>query len=188
MIAPVYLFIEMDSGETHRVMEFQQEGRGDPPPHGTVLVATEDGKPGRWQRLATPENIIDEVARTHPLRDAKGNALPQPVKWTVIQLAQLPASREYRDAWMHDGTTVTHDLAKAKTIALTKIRRAREIALAALDGQWMRAMGKGDTAAGAVAIEAQRQVLRDQPAAFLAATANATTIEEIHAARPDLTS
>ncbi len=186
MMPPVYLFLEMDSGETHRILEFQQEGRGDPPPNGVALVPSDDGKPGRWQRLATPENIIEEVGRACPTHDANGAPLPQPVKWTVIQKAQLPASREYRDAWMHDGTTVTHDLVKAKAIALTKIRRTREIALTALDGQWMRAVAAGDTA-GAAAIDTQRQVLRDHPATFLAATKDVTTIEQLHAARPDVT-
>ena len=57
------------------------------------------------------------------------------------------------------------DMAKARTIHMDVIRRARDKELAKEDVAYMKAMESGDTSAQAT-IATQKQVLRDIPATF----------------------
>jgi len=183
MSAPVYIFIMMDSGETHRVMEFQTRGRSPTLPFGAKWIGGEGGAPtdgvplNWWSRSPTAENVASEVTKSCPLVDAFGVRLPQPVSHRIVDRAELPTDREYRDAWTHDGVTVTHDMQRAKAIHLTKLRAARARLFVELDAEWMKATGQKDSVT-ADAIEEQRQVLRDLPSLD-----TVTTIEELKQVR-----
>jgi len=91
--------------------------------------------------------------------------------------ATVPSDRNFRGAWVLNGSVISEDLNKAKEIFADKIREARTPLLAALDTDYMKALEQGaDTAA----IVASKQALRDAPTAGDAAT----TIAELKAAWP----
>lgn len=87
---------------------------------------------------------------------------PDYVSWRVASTEDLPGDREFRNAWCDETPTKTVDidLAKAKEIALAKLRKDRDVTLAELDKQTVIAVGKGDEAAR-ILIESQKQELRD---------------------------
>ena len=91
------------------------------------------------------------------------------------------ADREFRDAWVSDGKTISHDLEKARDIQLKRIRLAREPKLEALDKEFMLAVEKGDDSKRNEAAAA-KQALRDitEPLKALVPT----SIEDIKAAFP----
>ena len=66
------------------------------------------------------------------------------------------------------------DMAKARTIHMDVIRRARDKELAKEDVAYMKAMESGDTSAQA-AVATKKQTLRDIPATFDLTTGVATT-------------
>lgn len=90
----------------------------------------------------------------------------------------IPKDRAFRDAWTFNGKTIEHDMDKAREIQRGRLRAERAPKLAALDVEYQRADEAGDQKAkGAVA--AQKQALRDAPAA--AAISAAKTVEELKA-------
>ena len=93
--------------------------------------------------------------------------------------ATVPSDRHFRGAWTLSGTTITEDLAVAKTIFKDKVREARTPLLAAEDVVYMKALEAGDTDAQAASVT-KKTNLRDAPAA--SAIADATTIAELKAA------
>jgi hypothetical protein len=121
---------------------------------------------------ATPTNIAAFLQRW-------GVAV---ASWRIIQYADIPTDRTYRDAWADSGpgAALGHDMAKVKVIAVQHVREDRIPALAELDKEWSRATGQKKSAE-ADAIETQRQILRDRPAVVTAAIANATTVEAVAA-------
>lgn len=91
----------------------------------------------------------------------------------------MPADRMFRDAWVDTGGAVDVDMAKARALHMARIRAARNAKLATLDPLWMRAMGRGETAAAA-AVEAQRETLRNLPQTFdLTRAADADALKEL---------
>lgn len=88
-----------------------------------------------------------------------------------IDPAAIPASRDFRNAWVLNGSVIEHDMDKARDIQRDRLRDAREPMLAALDIAYVQADEAGDAKAKAD-IAAQKQVLRDvtKDAAIDAAT------------------
>lgn len=81
----------------------------------------------------------------------------------VLQGADLPSRNEYRDALAVEGGSLAHDMKRARTIFLNKVRAARKPALEQLDVTYMQALeAGGDTKA----VAARKQALRDLPAAL----------------------
>jgi len=93
--------------------------------------------------------------------------------------ATVPSDRHFRGAWSLSGTTITEDLAVAKTIFKDKVREARTPLLAAEDVVYMKALEAGDTDAQAASV-AKKKALRDAPAA--SAISSADTIAKLKAA------
>ena len=93
--------------------------------------------------------------------------------------ATVPSDRHFRGAWTLSGTTITEDLAVAKTIFKDKVREARTPLLAAEDVVHMKALEAGDTDAQAASV-AKKKALRDAPAA--SAITSADTIAKLKAA------
>ena len=137
------------------VMWYTTQGYGNVLPHGANWVSE-----NCWNRPATPELIAEKVATNW----AKA-ARPAPEKWRVMSPteAEVLKDRTYRNAFVDDGSSVKHDMGKAKELHRAHLRAERAERLGALDGQWMRAIGQGKKAE-ADAVEAERQVLRDAPA------------------------
>jgi hypothetical protein len=88
---------------------------------------------------------------------------PDALNVQIIDEAAIPADRAFRNAWKAGVGCVECDMQKAREIAGNMLRAERAERFKLLDGQWMRAMGRGDTAT-ASAIEAKREKLRNWPA------------------------
>ena len=93
--------------------------------------------------------------------------------------ATVPSDRHFRGAWSLSGTTITEDLAVAKTIFKDKVREARTPLLDAEDVIYMKAL-EADDADAKTASVAKKKALRDAPAASAITSAN--TIAKLKAA------
>jgi hypothetical protein len=93
--------------------------------------------------------------------------------------ATVPSDRHFRGAWSLSGTTITEDLAVAKTIFKDKVREARGPLLDAEDVIYMKALEADDADAKAASV-AKKNALRDAPAA--SAIANAANIGALKSA------
>ena len=93
--------------------------------------------------------------------------------------ATVPSDRHFRGAWSLSGTTITEDLAVAKTIFKDKVREARGPLLDAEDVIYMKAL-EADDADAKTASVAKKKALRDAPAA--SAITSADTIAKLKAA------
>ena len=120
-------------------------------------------------RDPTPDECL---AKWHPDEQAKV-ASHQP-----IDPADIPADREFRNAWTLDGDKITHDMGKARVIKRDQLRAERAPLLAALDVEYQRADERGDKTAK-TEVAAKKQALRDVPADPRIAAA--TTPEELKA-------
>jgi len=93
--------------------------------------------------------------------------------------ATVPSDRHFRGAWSLSGTTITEDLAVAKTIFKDKVREVRSPLLDAEDVVYMKAL-EADDADAKTASVAKKKALRDAPAA--SAITSADTIAKLKAA------
>jgi len=93
--------------------------------------------------------------------------------------ATVPSDRHFRGAWSLSGTTITEDLAVAKTIFKDKVREARGPLLDAEDVVYMKALEADDSDAKTASV-AKKKALRDAPAA--SAISSADTIAKLKAA------
>lgn len=134
--------------------------------------------------VPAPKEAIEKVLG--PLTDAEYEAhvrersIPaDAINVTSILEVDIPTDREFRDAWAQAGSTITHNLTKAKNIQLERIRKSREPKLAELDKQFMLAL---ETGADTTQIIANKQALRDitEPLKALAPV----TIDDIKNAWP----
>jgi hypothetical protein len=91
--------------------------------------------------------------------------------------ATVPSDRNFRGAWVLNGSVISEDLTKAKEIFADKVREARTPLLAALDTDYMKAL---ETGADTASIVASKQALRDAPTSG----DSATNIAELKAAWP----
>ena len=91
--------------------------------------------------------------------------------------ATVPANRDFRGAWVLDGSVISEDMDKAKEIFKDKIREVRKPLLEAKDVELMKALEAGSST---TAIASAKDALRDAPAA--SAIADASTIAELKAA------
>jgi len=157
----VLVAIRLDN-DTLAIMEFRVIGRSPTLPFGADWVSAQNEK---WYREPNEDNIAAEVRKTFPAVTAHGDPLPQPASWFIVLAGQIPTDRTYRNAWVAangmDG--ITHDMPKAREYHRTLLRHERGDKLAALDGEWMRATGRGNKAEQD-AVEAERQKWRDAPA------------------------
>lgn len=89
----------------------------------------------------------------------------------------VPADRNFRGAWVLNGTVISENIDAAKEIFKDKIREVRKPLLEAKDVELMKAL---ETGADTTTIAAAKNALRDAPAA--AAIANASDIAALKAA------
>lgn len=99
----------------------------------------------------------------------------------IVDQAALPNEHGiFFNAWQLDGSVVSVNLNKAKTIAHDKRREARAAEFKPYDEVIMKQIPGND----ATAAEAARQVIRDKYAAMQTAIDAASTVDEIKAAMP----
>lgn len=118
------------------------------------------------------------LAKWHPDEQAKV------VSHIEIDPADVPADRAFRNEWRLDGRKVAVNMELARVSHMADIRKRRDAALATKDGEWLVAFSRGDQA-GADAIEAERQKLRDVPQTIDADIKAAATPEALKATWPE---
>lgn len=101
---------------------------------------------------------------------------PVPDSVHAITPAEIPATRVFRGAWVTNGGPIEHDMAKARTIHMDRIRMMRDVELEKLDRAYIIADETGSPQAK-MAVAAQKQALRDLPAAFDLSAAK--TVDEL---------
>ena len=91
--------------------------------------------------------------------------------------ATVPANRDFRGAWVLDGSVISEDMDKAKEIFKDKIREVRKPLLEAKDVELMKALEAGTST---TAIASAKDALRD--ATDASAISSASTISELKTA------
>lgn len=122
----------------------------------------------------------DGVAVIHPGPDTTVEQMVAAVlagaQYRLIDAADLPEDRYFRDAWTLGETGLVVDIEKAKEVQRAEWRRLRKPKLAALDLAFMRALEQGEPTAEIVAA---KNALRD-----VTDTELSGTLEEIKATIP----
>lgn len=97
----------------------------------------------------------------------------------------IPTDRTFRDAWADTSPelTIDVDMAKARNIHLSRIREQRNVELAKLDVEAIKAqdMGNAETLAQ---IRTRKQELRDLPATLAPTLASAVSVDALKAIQP----
>lgn len=107
-----------------------------------------------FQREASDEAIQAECDKMF------GSSNAPVVSWRRINESDIPIERDFRDAWIDDGQSVTHDLNKARVIFKNKIREKRPSLFSELDAQYLKALETNDDVAKQQIVD-QKQILRD---------------------------
>lgn len=100
-------------------------------------------------------------------------AVPQGLHYEIVDVAEIPTDRSFRNVWEHDTTESTQKIGikldKAVGISLERVRAKRNEALDALDKQYIIYNREGkDT----VELDAKRQALLDATNALKALDTN----------------
>jgi len=101
-------------------------------------------------------------------------SVPEGTPYEIIEAADIPSDRIFRDAWSKNGTTIDVDMPKARLIHMDRIRKVRDEELDKTDQELLRAIEDGEDI---VPIKDRRQKLRDIPQDFDLETA--ATPEEL---------
>jgi hypothetical protein len=86
--------------------------------------------------------------------------IPSGTEYHIIDRADLPQDRHFRNAWKHEEGVVSHCMDKCRELHKANLREKRAPLLAALDLEYMRADEEGD-ALKKNRIAADKQALRD---------------------------
>lgn len=108
----------------------------------------------QFKREATQSLVDAECAR---ISEVLPSAI---VSWRFIADADVPTSRDYRGAWVDTGTSIGHDMTRARALHREKLRAERAPLLAALDVEYQRADERSD-AAEKRRVALAKQALRD---------------------------
>jgi hypothetical protein len=137
-----------------------------------IAIAREDGGVSimkiRWADGGSPEAVAGEIEKWQSTSDVKATG-----SWIIAE-EDIPADRRFRDAWVHAGEGKCRvDMERARALHTSRIRAARDRALAALDIPFIRAV-EADDAGEKSAIAAAKQKLRDLPGTLDLAAAETT--------------
>lgn len=136
----------------------------------TAVVVPRTSLPGE-----TEAKFLDRLA----VIEVENGRVASPIQ--IVEGDPRPQNRTFRNAWTLNGDKIDHDMPKARSIHMDRIREARDEKLKSLDNDWMKATGQNKKAE-AEAVEAKRQWLRDIPQTF---DLNAATPEELEKLWPD---
>jgi hypothetical protein len=84
--------------------------------------------------------------------------VPKGKSYQIVDTANIPPDRTFRNAWEYDGEKIIVSLSKAQEITKARLRAERVPLLAEQDVAFQRAL---ETGADTVAIVAEKQRLRD---------------------------
>lgn len=84
--------------------------------------------------------------------------IPQGVSFRIVDEADIPSDRTFRNAWKEGNQGIEHDMVKCREITKDRLRAERAPLLASLDVAFQRALEANENTA---AIVAEKQRLRD---------------------------
>ena len=82
-----------------------------------IIWTNDDGLVSVCHPISTYSKPLEELAK---------KVVPSGKSYRIIKQADIPTDRTFRDAWKEDGTKVTEDVSKAKTLAHITRREKRE--------------------------------------------------------------
>ena len=112
------------------------------------------------QRTYDVDSIPDATIVFHDIAKLVAENADPIVSYARITVANLPTTREYRNAWVYRDSTIAYDMDKAKNIHREQLRKDREPLLAALDVAYQRA-DEANNIPLKRRIAAEKQKLRD---------------------------
>lgn len=133
-----------------------------------IIYATDDG-------LAV---IVPAPECGLTIEEIAAKDVPSGVPYEIVDVADIPSDRMFRNAWAKNGRQVSVDVPKAKLIAHDMRRTRRAAEFAPLDAA-IAAQIPGNNPQ---AVEAQRQAIRDKYAVMQTAIDAATSVDGIKAA------
>jgi len=141
-----------------------------------IVFTNPDGSVGVIIPAKKTSLTIEEIMR----KDVPSGA----VSAEIVDVAEIPSDRSYRNAWNFDGVAkkIGHDMGKAKELHKEKLRQLRAPKLASLDIEYQKADEDNDNGKKAQ-IAAKKKKLRDVTSH--ASIAAALTIEELKVAGLD---
>ena len=108
--------------------------------------------------------VITPVSTELTVEEIAAKDVPAGKSYTIVEDAQVPTDRSFRDAWALSDGSIQVDMTKAKDLMRDKIREVRKDLLAAEDVEFMKVVETADADAQA-ASAARKQALRDAPSA-----------------------
>jgi len=127
---------------------------------------------------ATPDGVSVVIPTGElPIERVIAKDVPAGSDYEIVDVSEIPSDRTFRGAWVKNGKSIGHDLAKTKNISHDKRRVARSAEFAPLDVE-------ATIPAKASQAEAARQAIRDKYALMQTQMDSATTIEELKALLP----
>jgi hypothetical protein len=123
--------------------------------------------------IITPNPYVDIQQHIDELI-AKGDIDPVDVP-QIVNIADMPSDRTFRDAWTISDNKCVVDMAKGKEIAHAKRREKRSAEFAPLDAE-------ATIPAKASSAESKRQAIRDKYAMLQDAIDGCVTPEQLHEA------
>lgn len=128
----------------------------------------------------TPEGGVAVIIPTGelPLEEVAAKDVPEGVPYQIVDEADIPSDRYFRNAWVMGDCCVEHDLDKCKEIGHDIRRQQRAEEFAPYDD----IIAKQIPGADAAEAEAKRQEIRDRYAVIQDAIEGASTPDEIKTA------
>jgi len=117
---------------------------------------------------------VTPVDKTKTLAEVVAKSVPDGIEYKIIEAADLPQDRYFRNAWCIEGGKVVVDMPKARDVHMKEIRKKRDAKIKVLDIETMKGLD----------VQAEKQVLRDLPAKIDLTTAE--TPEDLKAIWPNL--
>jgi hypothetical protein len=128
----------------------------------------------------TPEGGVAVIIPTGelPIEEVAAKDVPEGVPYEIVDEADIPSDRFFRNAWVMGDCCVEHDLDKCKEIGHDRRRQQRAEEFKPYDEVIMKQIPGADAAAA----EAARQAIRDKYADMQDAIEAAATPDEIKTA------
>ncbi len=128
----------------------------------------------------TPEGGVAVIIPTGelPIKEVAAKDVPEGVPYEIVDEADIPSDRYFRNAWVMGDCCVEHDLDKCKEIGHDRRRQQRAEEFAPYD----EVIAKQIPGADATAAEEARQQIRDKYALIQDVIEGASTPDEIKTA------
>ena len=125
--------------------------------------------------------VIIPVNNSLTIEEIAAKDVPEGLEFSIVDAADIPEDRTYREAWTQKDNGLDVDLDKAKNIQIDRWRVDRKPLLEALDAEYMKALESNDKAKQ-IEIVSKKQSLRDLPEVDLS---HIVTVEELRAFTPE---